>query len=320
MKSTKKLLIATLLLVLALTAVVSSTFAWFTMQANPQIDNIQVQVTAGEGLRMSIQDKEGTYKSIWTEEEFWTEVKKIYTIDKLKLDSVTPSVKIEKVGETEPIDTAFFNLNSFQKLQYNTAVGEAKSYYSYQPAVKNEDYLSFELWFEADRAINVYLENGKVSVNTGTNYSVESARIGFVNYDTTGNIAKEFNIFNPHLNSGGFGNGDFFAYDTIQNNFREMAVTDKGKELLTLAGEGTTESPYYYTLAETLREKLNKDSTFANPGISGEKVLFSVPDKDTKVKLTVHIWLEGWDGDCIDAAKGSVMDIFLRFVGQAIEA
>lgn len=37
MKSTKKLLIATLLLVLALTAVVSSTFAWFTMQTNPEI-------------------------------------------------------------------------------------------------------------------------------------------------------------------------------------------------------------------------------------------------------------------------------------------
>src|SRR5690554_5401332 len=122
MKSTRKLLMATLLLVLSLTAVVASTFAWFSIQTNPQIETVEIEVTSGQALRISLDANEsgvGTYKTNWTPTEFWTAVLRAPNTDRgdLVLDTVTPEV----------VGTAF-TPGVFNKIVYVLADSEGYNY------------------------------------------------------------------------------------------------------------------------------------------------------------------------------------------------
>ncbi len=65
----KKLLVASFTLLFAVVATVASTFAWFTMNTTSSVSQFDLQVTAGEGMMISLNGQEGTYKSTITREE-----------------------------------------------------------------------------------------------------------------------------------------------------------------------------------------------------------------------------------------------------------
>lgn len=303
MKSTKKLLIATLLLVLALTAVVSSTFAWFTMQANPEIESIKVNVTAGEGLRMSLNGEDGTFKSFWSEQEFIDIVTQLATVE---LDSITPKyTKDTEVPENSKIEAGKFEIIRYQP----PTLDVSDPYYYYEEILEpNKNYLKFDLWFEADREVDVYLQTGRVSTQEEKVDAINSARFGFVDTRTL----TDMKIYDPRSGSGSgdFGNGKFFGFDNINGGFKEMLNADHA---LLKPGTGEGEKlPYEMTEAERITANNNATFDFEN---KSETILFNIPDNTTRVKVTVYFWIEGWDGDCTDAAKGAIIDIFLRFIG-----
>ena len=88
MKNLKKLFVAAIMLVVALTAVVSSTYAWFTMQNQVDVNQIELNVgSAGKDLQISTTGVEGT----------WGYEVTLGTIDGI-LTPVTYDIKTGEVG------------------------------------------------------------------------------------------------------------------------------------------------------------------------------------------------------------------------------
>lgn len=240
-------------------------------------------------------DIKENYKSYWTQTEFWGALENLNQ-DKIKFDSISPKLNTLKDQ---------FEFNSFEKLFYDPELKE----YAYKDAITN-DWLTFDLWFEADRAVEVFLELGSVSLVQGKNESIYSTRIGFVEYDASNTKAVKFNIYNPYPSIGSpFGSGQFFDKTYINQNFRELVY---GSAPL-LAEDLENPTSTYYVMTEDERVALHGQHTFTT---LADTKLFSIPGE--KAKITVHIWIEGWDGDSVDAAKGSEMNIKLRFIGKPI--
>src|SRR5690554_3342201 len=115
MKSLRKLFLATLMLFVALFAVIASTFAWFTIQQNPQVDDFNVDITSGEGLQISL-DGGTNYRLIWNNEDFLATLPGNGDfLDYFQFDPVTP--KFNRV--TVEDETTFTFSGVFEKLTYN---------------------------------------------------------------------------------------------------------------------------------------------------------------------------------------------------------
>lgn len=317
MKSTRKLLMATMLLILSLTAVVASTFAWFSIQTNPQIETVEIQVTSGQALRISLDadgSGVGTYKTNWTPEEFWTAVLGAGSTDKgaLVLDTVTPKV----VGTT-------FTPGSFNKIEYVLADSGGYNYDHYvfaeadstATAAEEAMYIEFDIWFEADAALDVKLSAASVLPATPLDpvdtLGANITRLGF-NVDS-GN----FWIYDPNPGVGyGLGQAanQFFNGSFILGNFPEMRPSAQVSgdsnyptNIVVLESEGTD----WKLPADNYTASASHNYDFVN------NVLFQIAAGEAgRKKVTVYIWLEGWDGEATDAAKGAVLDVFLRFVGN----
>lgn len=325
MKSTRKLLMATMLLVLSLTAVVASTFAWFSIQTNPQIEEVQIEVTSGQGLRISLDatsNADGTYKTNWSATEFWTAVG--LAANAIQLDTVT--LDVDATPEFVP--------GVFNRFTYTSPTGsDPYGFYSYETAFSNKSYttpdpdavptyIEFDVWFEADTDLEVLLSAGNVAgatADTNDGLAANITRIGF-NVD-----GGSFYIYepNPRATTGyGTGNaaGQFFNAAFLSGNFPELIneVSGATGQILLIENTGTWELPADHLTAYTAADKFDGDTdltAFPLFNISGYLVE-GVPTPANRQKVTVYIWLEGWDGDATDTAKGALIDVFMRFVGQ----
>lgn len=317
MKSTRKLFLATMLLVLSLTAVVASTFAWFSIQTNPQIDTVRIEVTSGQALRISLDADEtgvGTYKTNWSVAEFWTAVLGQATGEGFVLDTVTPEV----------VATAF-TPGAFNMIEYVLAgaTDYAYDHYIFVPAISTAaaegtaTYIEFDIWFEADTDLSVQLSAGTVNpADAGNNTDVLGANITRLGFNVD---AGDYFIYDPRPSSVDYGVGQaanqFFNNAFLLGNFPEMLPAyqddqdaDYPADIVVLVADGS----HWQLPADNITARDAHAMTLATE-------LFEIePGIDGRQKVTVYIWLEGWDGDATDAAKGALIDVFMRFVGNPV--
>lgn len=317
MKSTRKLFLATMLLVLSLTAVVASTFAWFSIQTNPQIDTVRIEVTSGQALRISLDaDSEGvgTYKTNWSVAEFWDAVLGQATGEGFVLDTVTPQV----------VGTAF-TPGVFNMIEYvlADATDYAYDHYKFMEAISTAavegtpTYIEFDIWFEADTDLSVQLSAGTVNpADAGNETDVLGANITRLGFNV---IDGDYFVYDPRPTSVAYGAGQaanqFFNNAFLLGNFPEMLPTYQDDEdeyypsnIVVLVADGS----HWQLPADNMTANSNHTMTLATElfeieaGVAGRQ------------KVTVYIWLEGWDGDATDQAKGALIDVFMRFVGNPV--
>lgn len=347
MKSLRKLFLASLMLFVALFAVIASTFAWFTIQQNPQIDEFNVDITSGEGLSISLNNG-ADYKLIWSNNEFLATLPSGGNfLNYFELDTVTPRFDRVTEGET----TTFTFANEFQKLTYNNPPFPWETNFNStnlghytltiaEPNIRLESptwisgkYISFDVFFKAETDLNVYVQAAEV--NSDNANAENSARFGFLPHTNNEGVhtpdLANFKIFDPAAIKGDtqvFGEGDFFSRNRLYENFRALMTptptetsTDvirvvpslSDPQIYQIAFEDP-ENPGMFIFDEDYVEFV-KSITFdyTNP-----EPLIVVPAGDDAAsvrKLTVFIWLEGWDGQATDEAKGAILDVFLRFTG-----
>lgn len=281
MKNSKKLIIATLMLVFAFVAVVSSTYAWFTMQNEASVDTIELDVVAsGKDLQISTTGAEGSYGFL----------AKLGTID----------------GTISPV--TYDMIDGFQKLVLNNGVYEYAAAEAFEPndtAENDNGYLVYDIWFLSTQEVDVTI-NKSTTAFTGTNTkALDALRIMFVEVDGTNNeVADSIKIYEPRVGTGSFGEGDYYLVDNSYIAYNSLT---------TYLNPFDSEEDYY-TLNETYfaTRKYTPDYSYA----SDAGLQFTITELEANVAkhIRVKIWIEGWDGDCT-TSDGSTFKTYLSFLG-----
>ena len=284
MKATKKLIGAVVALVAALAVSVGATFAWFTSQNTAKVNKFD----------LTVQDATGNLYIGLSEEELAQAPVTINTsagaYTSLKLTDVTSDDGVTFKDKGSGARTA------------------------------NTHYFQVDLWFMSSTDVNVYLANTSTltcsgnadndiildktaRATAGANYggdltsdgkittnAANAARVSFVD----GSTGK---IWEPQPEAGYTKLNLAHDYESYSQT-GTWSKTDEGDLTDFMPVEATVE-----TVAKT-----------ADAGTITGKELFSLTANTAK-KITINIWLEGKDGDCLNSIFADVISTTLEFVG-----
>lgn len=304
---TRKIAISILTLTLTIIALTTTTFAWFTLATSNTVDGIQLNVTLGDDLELSL-DNISYYQS-------------------LSRDMIDEIIKQLKLVDVTSLDGIGFSKRS-----------------SSGGLIENADYISLTLYFRTlnPRLKYVYLSNnisdtltyqnakgeGTFFVANGVNWQAD---VTFVN-DELGNKVERGLI------------NRYYASDALRVSFLEQIVDtfderDESTLIKTiydpsgnpLRGFGMPYGAIAYSNAKgnqpslpptTIPDVIYNLSTIKgglsdNPN-SKVSALLKMP---TEIgyqqyyvgKTTIKLWLEGWDADCFDAILKDQIKIQLQF-------
>ncbi len=315
-KTTKRMIISVLTLVLTVAALGTTTFAWFSLSTTSNVSNIEGTVTGGEGLEVRIVGPMKTTN--WMAN---IDVKGQQVFDELfRFDAVTTNDATNwtftKMAQDE---TGYILLN--------------------QPAVANSDYLEFEIQLRSQLGGTVQLTgltfDGSLVdfVNDGEDYYQYDESVA-TNYTVRTKVAYSARIsFTEELGSGTTGGNWVYQYGdadgalrpvedggvyTVQGNYvmgeQGVAVgqwsylTDsRGLTISQSPGVSYTPENANILAADTDIRDGSTPKTVVNlvPGVGGENYYGA--------KLKVRIWVEGWDADAYDSIYKAVLNINLIF-------
>jgi hypothetical protein len=182
MKNLKKLFVAAIMLVVALTAVVSSTYAWFTKQNQADVKEIEMQVgTAGNDLQVATAI-DGSYN---------------YSLTLGDINGLLVPVSYDN------------GLAAFYKLEYNgatqdyeyTATGASDVFApgdTFTVGEEDKGYLQYDLFFKSATAANEVKIDAANSTFISTNaYAAAAMRIMFVTYQADNATVDTVLIWEP---------------------------------------------------------------------------------------------------------------------------
>lgn len=304
MKSIKKLIMASLMLVLAFVGVVASTFAWFTMQNQVDVDNIQLNVSeAGDDLQISTDGSAFSYN----------------------VGLTTPE------GELIPV-TFLQSDKSFQTLDLNENVYEYVAASAIAGA-GTQGYLTFNLWFRSAEALDVKF-NATAFEDALTSNAVEpedleaikTLRIMFVQLDEL-DAEVSRTIYEPFYIDGSstYGTGNFF-------DASKTYVSDSFSSFLDApeTGDNTSETHYALKTAQVTANQYTANNLTSGVAVPTNtevlplalqddmflNVATTVANNAAGTKVAVYIWIEGWDGNTTNDAAMSSITAYLMFIGE----
>lgn len=311
MKTTKKLFMATLMLVIAFVAVVSSTYAWFTSRQEAEVSDLNLKAsTYGTDLQISL------------------------TGD----DDFGYSVELAETGALLTPVTFDDSTNEF----YQLFIPENESKFTYKKVepfepgtqestggVTNEGFLTFKLYFKTSRTeatnLNLDLSGIFTQITAEDNPILGTLRIMFAPFavvDTEEVVDFESAIIYEHLKGEGgtFGTGEY--YNPAKNYIAFNAFTHPSFPFLAKEinlGEDE-EDP-----ADDVFVKYILNDTFFADRIYETNETEHMDTVNNKLKLSnaltvgntlqyrVFIWLEGWDGDTTNEAALKSFTTYLKF-------
>lgn len=324
-KLTRKLFISLLTVAFAVITLGTTTFAWFTLSSTAEIESFTAEVTAGDGIEISLNGS--VFKRTISNSEILTRIKSTF----VKFDTVTSpngiSMKYLNSGAEEYALKADYI--EFQ-LWFRTP-SSGKNIYLVAPTSISSD---AKQW-KADTEFN-YAGYGELTTVKPTDapiniYAANMLRMSFEEYTTinftektatsTKTEAKVFELDPVHIDRGEttpntenllLGAGPVSTPGLVsywQNKLGENILTTDGK---VLDGEGTNER--LITLPETVYG--NADVKLGGQSIAAPTLLNGTVESNDGYYYSyvmVRMWLEGWDPDCFDAALKTSINVKLNF-------
>ncbi|NLD23843.1 MAG: hypothetical protein GX670_06405, partial [Bacteroidales bacterium] len=300
--------------VFAAVAVAGSTYAWFTLNQTATVDTLNVNVTAGEGLYVSLTGEEGSFSSLIKPSEL-----------------LTPNFEFIPVTTVDGVDF----LNRKEESITSDANGAG-------------GYVSFDVWLRSKAALDIKLSSALVSsgapktltltvpaddqsgawaaTEAGINYEADLTTLIL---ETTAANATRFSILG--------GDSDMIFDLTDDDGFGER-IEPTNIDTLPVAVDDWTWAPSSYNRAfeylkrlspeDLVGAKISEVTANVETGIPATKIdtleevggiTFGTQtwtDADWyATKLTVKIWLEGWDADCFDVLFNDTVTINMAFTG-----
>ena len=330
-KKDKKKRLSSLLLMLFLTIILltTSTYAWFTSNRNVQIANIDVNVTAADGIQIStdaenwktVVSNADILKGYDGDTNMWSGIMSPVSTVKTpnsngKLDMYLGEVKADENDTTEA--------GRFELTATSLAANETHS----NSTEGNHHYIVFDVFLKLDKAANVYLQIGSgVSTKDDDKGIKNAARMAFLKggnapstsavsalralgYATT---ADRITIIEPnadvHTSAGIVQAQSYYTKYTgvssIQGSGSATVSYDGVKATITAANNiplintNATDNPNFFATVTTVAQPVSFRTDTA-----GNNYLLFPNLEDGVTKVRIYLWVEGQDVDCENAASG----------------
>ncbi|MEA4822002.1 MAG: hypothetical protein VB122_07265 [Erysipelotrichales bacterium] len=305
----KKILTAATTLVFAAVAVAGSTYAWFTLNQTATVEQLDVKVTAGDGLYVSLTGDEGTFS-----------------------DSIDPSSLLAGF-KFIPVTTSDGEIFVDRK---GEDVGAANG---------EGGYVSFDVYLRSKSELPIYLSSASVTsatssltLNVPVSEQTGAWAAGEVTY-TGGDPAETTTLTTRASNATRFS----VLGGTTDKVFDLVDVDGFGERVAPTSSTGNPVADWtwgtgYNRAFEYLKRVSPNDLTGATFAAEPADIVTTIPgeaivtletvggaifagktwlDADWYAsKLTVNIWLEGWDADCFDVLFNDTVTINMEFKGQ----
>ena len=334
MKLTKKLFIAIMTMALLVVTFSASTFAWFTLGETSKIEDIQVKVKSSKGMELSLDGKK------WTNnislDASGVEFADLTTADgKTIVDMKGDTVKNNLTAANN--ETAvYFEKTIYVRITTTTTTGEnPTTSKDFTKVVLNAVYGSEKTFGAGTDASheNQWLADATLK-NGNDNKEYTPVQVGTTTLAAKTIVENQYRSFDP-LNAVKISfattrnNAEavtgLYGYESVQN-FGTVSTTGLAKDYADAKDYDITStiSPATYTsyteiTAPTSPSTLTKYNAKIEGTSDPRLVVLEASDfgafstlgdlgvtnaDDTNyvyAKLTIRIWLDGWDADCINA-------------------
>ena len=297
-----KLMISAITLAFAVVAVVSTTFAWFTMNTTNTVEDMDFTATSGSGLYMSL---DGT--------NYYTSLNINHFKDFALASGNENKIKGFKNGE---------NLNPVTLLADGTTLATSTK------SVATTGYVQFTLHFKSsvkstvkvsDLTLKTVFAEDVIAPSVTLNdvsefWDAHGASEGSIKLETVlANAArvkveaidgetKASQYIDPNLNAGYKGIETVLA-NSVSHQYLNHVSPKEAKEIVSKYGENV--SSVIYTDYKGLQ-----DTTLLTLKQSGEEFVGSV---------TVTLWIEGFDQDCFDVLFKQNLTFGISFEATKVE-
>jgi len=315
-KLTQKLVLSVITMALVVVALGTSTFAWFTLTNKASISAFQAQVTAGEGIEITLGDWNGTTYVAPTSSTLWytvlpetvieTYISNMYT--EFRLDNVTSpdgfTFKNEAGTTLSTNSTApylefklYFRSSAAQTIVWN---------YASLGGTKDTWIVNVPSFLDSDSSTTRLLNNPKeVAAWTGARVSVKGTTATFVYQEPTDTVDG---VYNTEV-----------AVDSF-----DLGLVDHDSDPLTDsiyvvgAGTGTPYGAAAYGIAA------GKETTYGTtlPTVAATSTrtatdavmtLGNLADGYYTGDVMVRVWIEGFDADTFDAIFDTELSVQIGF-------
>lgn len=313
-KLTTKLLFAIISVAFALVALGTTTFAWFTLSDTATVSTFDAQITAGEGIEISL---DGT--------NYYT------TIPATVIQGKIDQLNVELKDVTSNDGKQFFYLNSDTAINYTSLGAEKKPY------------IEFDLFFRSPSATGVILndyeftskhvvqvedpENPGEMVDQEVEGILWTADVTFTNsfseVVTAGTPATYYAHAALRMSLTPVSNEDLegtaVVYQAPDDSEEEEGKTNKALYSET----GDTVSPIENGMVDYYNKK-NSDNPLDITGVTLANALTEASESNlitlaanTPQKVRVRIWIEGWDPDTFNAILNAKINVKMVFKSNA---
>lgn len=290
-KITKKLLMAILSVSFALVALGTVTFAWFTLTNITTIDSFDIDVSTTEGIEVAFGDEDEWFTEIDTQTMTdYLRKTALKDFDGLKPVTSPDGVNFytrEDINQENPlIDPVFDGYVVFQ-LRFRSLIANTAIYLSPETVMSDPDGIT---WTSDAQFTNSKGEEIKVDYKV-TFYVANAARMSFDDGDN--------NTFVYELPDNSYG-------DELDEKFGNYSHSDNPLEdgEITPIANGAIS---YYNRKHSLNQLKDYEKielAQANTSFLGANPIAvtsnTLTDGYYETSITVRIWLEGWDADCMD--------------------
>ena len=288
---TRKLTIAVIALVFAVVSLSTSTYAWFTMSNEAQVDPFTAEVKAGEGIEIAVTPGSDIGNAQWyTGSIPGTVVEAAYAGSFEKFDALTT------------IDGKKFYDIKNEKIDEDTA-GEV---------ALGAGYVSFYVHIKSAQAGTIYLSDivldSKKDAAEPTAWTADAAYA----LDGTKNVAVGDSVLYEVENAA-----RVYVKDTI---YEKVALGASGGNGNYVANNAVgTKNEYgsfkYYNSKDANDLDIahaSDQTTVAKIGAFDEVNLGGVIVGQT-LSFQVNVWIEGWDAECLNAIFAQTLSVQLNF-------
>lgn len=306
-----KLLYSSLvMLIISIVSLTGVTFAWFKTSLNPKVESMQIEVISESSLVIST-TPDGSFDNSVNQDDLFAEGNgegnyKPSVTDAATLLTTLPDLSTYLTPSEGGINIKTKNTQG-SYIQPNFALRDPSASTNNSTGLTSdrayENIVKFNLYFRANREMVVSLDllpNKTVfewKNAAANNELVKAIRVGFVLPSAADSEVENMLIFEP----------DGSAYD------REFAGESWSGEVWEEASDeftNTAAQPY-----SSISRQAAELNNFKLP-------LFSISGNDvgesSSVKMTVYIWIEGFDPACSGSTAGGVYSAALNFVGTVL--
>lgn len=323
MKATKKLIIASVSLVAAASLAVGATFAWFSYRSNVELGSVQFGVGSGdENLLVAVAKvgetpAESSFAYTLSEETIKGVINEGSDITYQPLTvrgasgevGATDAITLEKQGGSNATgsDYAEFDL----VFRYTPAAGNSTMPYlilndgsviTADPADDASYSSSITAWWSAEEE-GTYQNKYGPSIATGGTIKArarDAARVAFIYGDSSSKTNK---IWAPSEEQA----PSVTTSDSPSGYYKNNLASDYAKHLGATLSDVVTPTYASRVYAADNGQSDTINNTIAQfPAISGGKSY-------SELKITVKVWLEGKDGDCLPSVAGDQFAFLLKF-------